>query len=68
MSLHAVQSMTHPITRIVRLFGYLFIGYLFHTKQVRERDGRGGSINDLILPPRPSILSLVLHLARITQP
>lgn len=33
-------------------------------KQVRERDGRGGSINDLILPSRPFIPSLgVPHLA-----
>jgi hypothetical protein len=33
--------------------------YLVHSKAstVRERDGRGGSINDLILPSRPSILS-----------
>ena len=32
MSLHAVQLMTHPITRIVRLFGYLFVGYLSLSK------------------------------------
>lgn len=50
-----------------RLFGYLFVVYLFHPKQVRERNGRGGSINDLIVTSRPSILFSIPDLARITQ-
>lgn len=61
----SVYDTSHYCTR---LFGYLFIAYLFHPKQVRERNGRGESINDLIVTSRPSILSSILDLARITQP
>jgi hypothetical protein len=70
MSLHAVQFMTHPITTVESSdYSAIYLLVISSTpKQVRERHGRGGSINDLILPSRPSILSSVPHLARIAQP
>ena len=67
MLLHAVQFMTHPINRLFYLLA-ISLSLPGQSKYVNEMDGCGGSINDLILSSRPSILSRVPRLARITLP
>jgi hypothetical protein len=52
MSPHAVQFMTHPITRIVRLFGYYYwLSLPLQSKYVNEMDVAG--LLTILLPSDP---------------